>query len=116
MKAPKTAPTAQSKDLDAAWDERELGLDEASVRRSSAERENEVEAGTGLQMISVRLQKDLIERLKVIAEYRGIGYQPLMRDMLARFARSELLLIGKEISEQEEEKKLIEKTMSRKRA
>lgn len=39
-----------------------------------------------LQLISIRLQKSLIENLKAIAAYNGIGYQPMIRDLLNRFA------------------------------
>lgn len=42
-----------------------------------------------LQLISIRLQKNLIENLKAIAAHHGIGYQPMIRDLLNRFALSE---------------------------
>ncbi len=101
--------------LDTAWEEGKLGLDENSVRRSTAARELQIDEAAELQMISVRLQKELIEKLKFIADCRGIGYQPLMRDVLARFARSELLLIAKERIEKEQEEKMIAETMDRSR-
>ncbi len=49
-----------------------------------------------MQMISIRLHKELIEDFKKIAEFRGIGYQPLMRDALQRFAAAEYKLIATE--------------------
>ncbi len=52
-----------------------------------------VDKALGLQMISIRLPVRLIEQLKVIAMHRGIGYQPLMRDVLGRFARGELIQV-----------------------
>lgn len=104
-------------DLDVAWDEGNLGRDESCVRRSNPDRERDIENAAQLQMISVRLPKDLIYQLKAIAEIRGVGYQPLMRDMLAKFARSELLLIAKERIEKEQEEQMIAATMeNRKRA
>ena len=42
-----------------------------------------------MQMISIRLQKKLIEDLKAIAAHNGIGYQPLVRQLLTRFVISE---------------------------
>lgn len=54
-------------------DESDIGLDDALE----------------LQLISIRLQKSLIAQLKGIADFHGIGYQPMIRDLLNRFARSE---------------------------
>ncbi len=54
----------------------------------------------GLQMISIRLEKSLLRSLKDIACHHKVGYQPLIRDLLNRFARSEMLLILNERLEQ----------------
>lgn len=43
-----------------------------------------------LHPVSIRLPKALIEQLKLIGRAHGVGYQPLVRDVLSRFARSEL--------------------------
>ena len=40
-------------------------------------------------MISIRLSKSLIEDFKNIASIHGLGYQPLMRQALERFADGE---------------------------
>lgn len=79
------------------WDTGELGKDEKYVACAPDGLKAEVEAALELQMISIRLQKDLIAELKLIADYRGIGYQPLMRDVLGRFARSEIMQIATEM-------------------
>jgi hypothetical protein len=50
-------------------------------------------------MISIRLPVQLIEQLKVIAQHSGIGYQPLMRDVLSRFARGEFIQVLKQQTE-----------------
>lgn len=42
-----------------------------------------------LQLISIRLQKNLIENLKAISAHHQIGYQPMIRDLLNRFVQSE---------------------------
>jgi hypothetical protein len=71
------------------WDTGKLGRDETSVVRVDAEMEASLESALNLQMISVRLQKSLIDDLKFIATAHGVGYQPLMRDVLTRFAKHE---------------------------
>jgi hypothetical protein len=50
-------------------------------------------------MISVRLQKQLISDLKFIATAHGIGYQPLIRDVLSRFVTHEKKQIIREAVE-----------------
>ena len=72
-----------------AWEEGRLGRDASHAKVSSADIEQQVDDGLGLQLISIRLQKELIEDYKKIAEFHGIGYQPLMRDALKRFAEAE---------------------------
>lgn len=67
-----------------------MGQNEQYVKRAGAEYEASLDDALALQMISIRLQKNLIDDLKVIAQANGIGYQPLMRDVLSRFARSEI--------------------------
>jgi len=52
--------------------------------------ETEIENALELQMISIRLQKELISNLKLIADHHNIGYQPLIRDLLNRFVKFEL--------------------------
>lgn len=73
-----------------AWESRVLGAEEAFVEAVSKKEEQDVDASIGLQMISIRLDRDLIEKVKLIADFHGVGYQPLMRDALQRFADSEL--------------------------
>jgi len=71
-----------------AWDNRELGCDEAHVETVELNEEM-INESLALQMISIRLQKTLIEDLKMIGQLNGIGYQPLIRQVLKRFADSE---------------------------
>ena len=72
-----------------AWDSGKLGHDEAFVRKAKPEASVELDNALDLQMISVRLQRQLIDDLKFIGTAHGIGYQPLMRDILSRFALAE---------------------------
>jgi hypothetical protein len=81
------------------WESGELGRDERFVRRMSDAEETRVDAALGLRMISIRLPERLIERLKLIALHHGIGYQPLMRDVLSRFARGELIQVLRQQTE-----------------
>lgn len=76
-----------NKHSDDKWESGELGASEQHVRKVSPERERAVDDALGLQIISIRLQKALIEELKLIAQNEGIGYQPLIRQILTRFVR-----------------------------
>lgn len=70
-----------------AWESGELGQDEKFVKRVKQKHEDALNDAMGLQMISIRLPKKLIEDLKFIATAHGIGYQPLMKDVLCRFTQ-----------------------------
>jgi hypothetical protein len=107
-------PSENTTTNDNAWDEGELGRDEDHVRRSPPEREQSVDDTLGLQMISIRLQKELIEQLKFIANYHGVGYQPLIRDVLCRWARSEVFTIAEQMQKELKAKDAI--SAGRKRA
>lgn len=71
------------------WDSGELGLSAEHAVVAEAGVEREVDDAFGLQMISIRLPKRLIEDLKLIAGKEGLGYQPLIRTVLLRFAEAE---------------------------
>jgi len=72
-----------------AWESGELGNDEAHAV-VVPEASTEVDQTLGLQAVSIRLQKSLIDDFKFLAEEHGMGYQPLMREALRRFAESEM--------------------------
>ncbi|HSY30251.1 MAG TPA: hypothetical protein VK832_22240 [Burkholderiaceae bacterium] len=71
------------------WESGALGQDAAHAKRAPKELDQAIDESLGLQAISIRLSKDLIEDYKIIAKMHGIGYQPLMRDALKRFAEGE---------------------------
>jgi len=71
------------------WDQLDADLEASCVDAPKGE-EEAVKRALGLQMVSIRLQPELIEVLKEIASYHGIGYQPMIRDLLNRFATSEI--------------------------
>lgn len=87
------APPAQSiEGTDEAWEKGELGRDEDFVVRSDL-KHGDLDEKLEMQMISIRLPKSLIEDYKLIADYHGNNYQPLMRQILKRFAAAEMKTI-----------------------
>ena len=82
--------SAKTIDLDEAWEDGSLGRDADHVAVADESFAKLVDEAIDLQPISIRLPKSLIEQLKLIARCHGIGYQPLVRDVLMRFARVEL--------------------------
>lgn len=78
------------------WENGELGASEEHVRVSSTEQELMLDDALGMQHISIRLQKKLIADLKRVAGHHGIGYQPMVRDLLNRFVQAELKMILQE--------------------
>ena len=85
-----------------AWESGEYGLEEAYIKVTDAAEAAEVDGALNLKMISIRLQNDLINKLKLIAKYHGIGYQSLIRNQLHKFVRSELIHIATELQKSEE--------------
>lgn len=81
--------TAKIESTVEAWESGKLGRDAAHAKRAPKELEQQVDEALGLQAISIRLHKELIDDFKFIAKVHGIGYQPLMRDALKRFADAE---------------------------
>lgn len=82
---------SRKKNSDESWDNRTLGASKAHVRKTSAKREKEVDERLGMQTISIRLQKSLIDDLKQLADEDGIGYQPYVRQLLTRHVRQLIL-------------------------
>ncbi|MCC7531395.1 MAG: hypothetical protein IT342_23030 [Candidatus Melainabacteria bacterium] len=68
------------------WDDH-LGLPEYSVALSEEEC-RAIDKGLGFRAISLRLDKTLIDQFKELARLGGIGYQPLMRDVLTEYAKA----------------------------
>lgn len=78
---------------DEAWDTALLGESEEHTQALDAEAQKTedvaLDEALGLRMISIRLEQSLIEDFKQIAALNGMGYQPLMRQALKRFADCE---------------------------
>lgn len=86
-----------------AWESETLGLSEEHAVLSDLGIADLDEA-LSLQMISIRLPKELIEDYKFLAERLSIGYQPLMKQVLKRFADCELKQIARETMRADHEK------------
>jgi predicted DNA binding CopG/RHH family protein len=84
------------------WEQEDMHLDPSNYRKSTDQEDKELDDALGLQMISIRLQKDLLDQLKLIAKFHGIGYQPMVRDVLSRWARREIVDIAKQQMEEKE--------------
>ena len=78
---------------DEAWESEVLGADEKHVRKANPKMSEQIDEALGLQMISIRLEKKLIDSFKLLGTFHGLGYQPLMRDALKRFADAEMKAI-----------------------
>jgi predicted DNA binding CopG/RHH family protein len=87
----------RAKDNTQDWESHALGSDMDSAEAVSAEIDKAVDASLNLKPISIRLQAELIGKLKIIAAHHGIGYQPLIRSYLHRCVRDEI----REIAEYE---------------
>lgn len=86
-----------------AWEVGQLGNDEGFVvplpEGDVAADISAINEALGLQPISIRLEKSLIEDFKLIAQMSGLSYQPLMRQVLRRFADCEKKRILRETAE-----------------
>lgn len=71
------------------WDNRELGASREHVKQASPEKMAAINKTLSMQAISIRLNQNLISDLKDIASSYGIGYQPMIRDLLKKFVVAE---------------------------
>ena len=69
------------------WEKRKLGASAKHAVLASDEQVKALDDALGLKLLSFRIQKSLIQKLKNIAKQEGIGYQPLMRQVLTRYVR-----------------------------
>lgn len=75
------------------WESGELGRDAAHMRVADKKTSSDLDDALDLQMISIRLEKGLLRDLKEIAAHHKLSYQPMIRDLLKRFAISEIKTI-----------------------
>lgn len=86
---------------DESWESGLLGSDEDFVGVISDELTNDIDESLELQMISIRLSKDLIKAFRLLGVRHGMGYQPLMREVLKRFVDGEFKIIAQEVLEKQ---------------
>ena len=77
------------------WENGTLGRDEKFVQKSGRTTQS-FDEKLGLKLISIRLPEELIQDLKDIAQINGIGYQPLIKQILNRFVESEKKMMANE--------------------
>ena len=90
-------------DLTAKWENGEYGRSDAHVAVVSEDESLQLDTDLAMKLVSIRLPVPLIDALKAIAGHHGIAYQPMIRDLLMRFARSEFQQIQAELSSRMEE-------------
>ena len=75
------------------WEAGKLGVNRESVRVAPPEISAALDRATAMKLVTMRLPVPMIEALKAIAQFHGIGYQPMVRDLLGRFIDSEVAMI-----------------------
>jgi hypothetical protein len=91
---------------DEAWDNRTLGAEEAYAKAADETLESKIDEAAGTQLISIRMQKSMIEDFKMIAALNGtLGYQTLMKQILQRFVDCEKKSLLRQLVEEKLEEK-----------
>ena len=107
MKNKDQVQVIESLELDDAnlWESRELGADPYFSKSSPvpANFHEILNKSSNMQMISIRLPKDLITDLKEIGSAQKLGYQALMREVLKRFVDAEKKVMYRELMKANEE-------------
>ena len=99
---------------DEAWESEQLGADEKHAHAVDDKLTNQIDDSLGLQMISIRLDKSLIDSFKILGAFYGLGYQPLMRDALKRFADAEMKEIVSGLVESQKKEQSKKQTAAKK--
>ncbi len=87
---PKVKVSKKAERFDAGnelWESKKLGASAQHAKPNSKQEDKNLDDSMGLQLLTIRVQKELIEQFKNLAKLEGIGYQPLMRQVLTRYAR-----------------------------
>ena len=88
------------------WESGALGTDVEYATVSDDVTNSVIDDALDLKAISIRLEKSLIDDFKAFSRIYGVGYQPLIRQVLTRFAEGEKRILIKQMKarEAEEEK------------
>lgn len=102
----KTTESVQEKEC--AWESGQLGTSIEHARPAPDGHSAVLDESLAMQLISVRLPKELIDDLKYLASKEGLGYQPLMRRVLMRFVAHEFKNIAQDqfVGELRQQKKV----------
>lgn len=101
-------------DTPEAWESGALGQSLEHAVVATSKNAAELNDALGLQMISIRLNKDLIDALKLLGVKYEMGYQPLIREALKRFVDGEYKMIAQEhLERQRTEKKKVSSKLSK---
>jgi uncharacterized protein (DUF4415 family) len=73
-----------------AWENGELGREAMHAEVSPKDVGIQVDEALDLEIISIRLEKDLIESFKILGKKYDISYKPLMRHALKSFIQSQI--------------------------
>jgi len=82
---------AEVKELDEdteLWETGKLGNSAKHAVRISEGEDKAIDDSLGLQAVTMRLQKELVEQLKLLAKKEGLGYQPYIRQLLTKHVSS----------------------------
>jgi len=84
--------------VDDAWDDDAIGdIDEGPLTVASADASARIDSASGTQLVSIRMQKSMIDAFKAIAAAnKNIGYQTLIKQILQRFVDSEMKRVWSE--------------------
>jgi hypothetical protein len=69
------------------WETRKLGASPEHARVVSGKGDKALDESMGLQLLTFRIQKPIVDQLRQLAKLEGIGYQPLMRQVLVKYVR-----------------------------
>ena len=79
-----------------AWETGALGCDEEFAKLDTKLTNSDIDSAIGLKPISIRLKESLILNLKIIAKIEGLGYQPMIKQLLERFVDGEIKRYARE--------------------
>jgi predicted DNA binding CopG/RHH family protein len=72
------------------WESKQLGASAEHAKLASPEDDQALDDDLGLVPISLRLQKELVGKLKILAKQEGLGYQTYIRQILTRYVRQQV--------------------------
>ena len=100
---------------DEAWESGELGDDPKFAKVFEGDVQSRIDDAMAMQPISIRLPKSLIESFKLLGQVHGLGYQPLMRRALTRFAEAEMKLVLSDVIAEQRRARTSRATTGRRR-